>query len=119
FGDNAAARGWFAAAREVADKLQHDQPDYAPAWSLLGRIDAALGNKEDAIREGRRACELLPVSRDAFAAPGMITHLAVIYAWTGENELALEQLTASSQLPAGISYGELKLDPYFDSLRGD
>jgi hypothetical protein len=82
-------------------------------------IDAALGHKDDAIGEGRRACKLMPVSRDAFSGPAMITHLAMIYAWTGEKARALEELTKSAQLPAGISYGELKLNPDFDSLRGD
>ena len=119
FDEPTIAQASFTAARAIADKLVQDQPDYAPAWSLLGRIDAALGQKEDAIREGRRACELMPVSRDAFSGPSMITDLAVIFAWTGEKNLALEQLQTSSQLPAGVSYGELTLDPKFDPLRGD
>src|SRR5262249_23491210 len=88
-------------------------------WSLLGQIDAGLGRKEDAIREGRRACELLPMSRDACIGLSLITDLATIYAWTGENDLALEQLAVSAQTPFGVHYGELKLDPVWDPLRGD
>nr|MBA3649963.1 hypothetical protein [Chthoniobacterales bacterium] len=76
FHDTAAAQNSFLAARAIGEKLVRDQPEYAPAWSLLGQIDAALGRKEDAIREGRRACELMPLSRDAFSGPGMITDLA-------------------------------------------
>ncbi|MFN2542080.1 MAG: tetratricopeptide repeat protein [Chthoniobacterales bacterium] len=119
FNDPATARASFTAARAIDEKLVRDQPDYAQAWSLLGRIDAALGRKEEAIREGRHACELLPLSKDAGAGARLVTHLAVIYTWTGEKDLALQQLTASVQIPAGIMYGELKLDPQWDPLRGD
>jgi len=70
FQDVATARTSFTAARAIEEKLTRDQPDYPQAWSLLGRIDAALGRKEDAVREGRRACELLPLSKDAGQARG-------------------------------------------------
>jgi TolB-like protein/class 3 adenylate cyclase/Tfp pilus assembly protein PilF len=119
FNDAAAARTSFSAARTVEEKITRDQPDYPQAWSLLGRIDAALGRKEDAVREGRRACELLPLSKDAGAGAGLITSLAVIYAWTGNKDLALEQLAISAQITNGVTYGDLKLDPQWDLLRGD
>ena len=96
-----------------------DQPDNAPAWSWLGLIDAGLGRKEEALNEGRRACELAPLSRDAFDGPVFITNLAQIHAWTGEKNLAIEELATVAQVPHGVSYGELKLDPQWDSLRGD
>jgi tetratricopeptide (TPR) repeat protein len=119
FGDEAKAQSAFSAARAIEAKIVHDQPDYAPAWSRLGLIDAGLGRKEDAIREGRRACELLPVNKDAMDGPSYITNLAMIYAWTGEKDSALEQLAISAKIPAGVTYGELKLYPQWDSLRGD
>ena len=81
-------------------------------------IDAALGRKENAIREGRHACELLPVSKDAWDGPCWITNLATIYAWTGENDAALQQLENSAG-NFGVTYGELKLFPIWDSLRSD
>jgi hypothetical protein len=81
--------------------------------------DAALGNKEDAIREGRRAAELVPVSKDAIRGPLLIQYLAVIYAWTGEKDLALEQLSVAAGIPSHLSYGHLRLHPYWDPLRGD
>jgi TolB-like protein/DNA-binding winged helix-turn-helix (wHTH) protein/cytochrome c-type biogenesis protein CcmH/NrfG len=117
FNDPEAARTAFTAARGIAEKIVRDQPDDAPAWSLLGRIDAALGRKEDAIKEGRRACELLPISKDAWAGPYYVKALASIYAWTGESDLALEQLALLAQ--KGLHYGELKLDPEWDALRAD
>jgi predicted Zn-dependent protease len=119
FNDTTAARSSFTSARAIAEKLVHDQPDYAPAWSLLGQIDAAVGRKEEAIREGRHACELLPLAKDATTGPTLITNLAIIYAWTGEKDLALEQLAFSAQIPAGVTYGGLKLDPEWDVLRSD
>ena len=119
FGDEPKARAAFAAARLMEEKTVREQPDYAPAWSRLGLIDAGLGRKEDAIREGRRACELLPITKDAVDGPNYITNLAMIYAWTGEKDLALEQLAIAAQIPSGVTYGELKLYPQWDSLRGD
>ena len=56
---------------------------------------------------------------DAVLGVDLITQLATIYAWTGENDLALQQLAVSAQAPFGVHYGELKLDPVWDSLRGD
>jgi tetratricopeptide (TPR) repeat protein len=119
FGDETKARAAFNSARTLEEKIVHDQPDYAPAWSRLGMIDAGLGRKEDAIREGRRACELLPANKDAVDGPSYITNLAMIYAWTGEKDSALEQLAISAKIPAGVTYGELKLYPQWDSLRND
>jgi TolB-like protein/Flp pilus assembly protein TadD len=117
--DVPAARTAFTAARAEVERTLRAQPDYAPALCVLGMIDAALGRKEDAIREGRRAVELLPVAKDSINGSHMITYLGVIYAWTGEKELALRQLKEAIGLPGYLSYGRLRLHPYWDSLRGD
>jgi TolB-like protein/class 3 adenylate cyclase/Flp pilus assembly protein TadD len=119
FGDEARAQRAFAAARVIEEKNVRDQPNYPQAWSRLGLIDAALGRKEEAIREGRHAMELVPVSKDALDGPSYVTNLAMIYAWTGEKDLALDQLEISAKIPGGVMYGELKLYPQWDSLRGD
>ena len=114
-----AARIAFTAARALVEKRLLAQPDYADAWSLLGRIDAALGRNEDAVREGLRACELLPLSKNSWQGAERVTDLALIYTWIGVKDLALEQLELSARVPSGVSYGELKLDPQWDSLRGE
>ncbi len=44
---------------------------------------------------------------------------AVIAAWTGEKDLACEQLAIATRLPGSLSYGQLKLLPYWDPLRDD
>jgi hypothetical protein len=85
----------------------------------LALIDAELGDKEKAIREGRTACDMLPPAKDTLSGVLLISNLARIYALTGEKDLALEQLGIVSKIPSGPSYGELRLDPYWDSLRGD
>src|SRR4029077_16941313 len=86
---------------------------------VLGLIDAGLGRKDDAIREGRRAVELLPVSKDVMHGTDLILNLAVIYAWTGEKDLALKQLAEPAQVPSSLNYGWLRLHPSWDPLRGD
>src|SRR5437867_4545783 len=118
-GDTAAAHAAFAKTRAETAKLIADQPDYAEALCVLGMADAALGNKEDAIREGHRAVELTPVSKNAIAGPSLIECLALIDAWTGEKDLALHQLAVAVSTPGFLSYGELKLHPYWDPLHGD
>ena len=107
FGEAKEAERAFTAARTIAAKTVQEQPDYAPAWSLLGMIDAGLGRKADAITEGKRACELLPISKDSWEGPIYVTNLALIYVWVGEKDLALEQLARSVKTPGGITFGEL------------
>jgi len=118
-GDSAKAQAAFIAARSTVEKIWAKQPDFAAAISLLGVIDAGLGRKEDALREGRRACELLPISKDAISGVALATNLAQIYAWTGEKDRAIEQIAAVERIPNSLSYGLLKLHPYWDPLRGD
>ena len=86
---------------------------------VLGLIDAGLGHKEEAIREGRHAIELLPVTKDSIDGAELVKYLAVIYAWSGEKDLAIQQVAATLQIPSTLSYGNLKLHPYWDALRGD
>jgi serine/threonine-protein kinase len=119
FGDNEAAMKAFAAAREEMETVLQKQPDYAEAVSALGMIDAALGRKEDALREGRRAVELLPVTKDVMTGSELVRNLALIYAWTGEKDLALDQIAAALQGPGHITYGQLRLHPWWDALRDD
>ena len=118
-GDAARARDALTAARVEVAKTVAARPDSAVALSYLGVIDAGLGRKEEALAEGRRACELLPVTKDAVAGPPLLANLAVIYAWTGEKAAAIETLTALMRVPNHLSYGFLKLDPQWDALRGD
>jgi TolB-like protein/Flp pilus assembly protein TadD len=118
-GDSAKAQAAFTAARREVEKAVESQPDFAAAFSLLGMIDAGLGRKEEAIREGLHGCDLLPISKDAIDGVDLAINLAQIYAWTGEKDRAIEQIAAVERVPNTLSYGVLKLHPYWDSLRGD
>ncbi|HEY4281415.1 MAG TPA: protein kinase, partial [Chthoniobacterales bacterium] len=117
--DEAKARAAFAAALADQEKIVQTEPNYAPPRCALGLIYAALGRKNEALREGRRAVELLPVEKDAIWGPAMHRYLAKIAAWVGENDLACEQLAIATRVPSGVSYGQLKLMPWWDPLRGD
>ena len=120
--DEHQAQSAFTAARAEQEKTLQAQADYGPAWCVLGVIDAALGRKEEALREGRRAAELLPVGKDPFNGMLMIKYLAMIAAWVGEKDLACEQLATVVRFPTSglhLSYGELKLLPWWDPLRGE
>jgi serine/threonine protein kinase len=120
-GDQVDTNPSFAATRErLNQKVEMSEGDgSARLRSQLAVIDALLGKKEDAILNGRRAVELLPVTRDAVDGPGVLENLAVVYAWTNQPELAFETLEVLAKMPAGIYYGNLKLDPYWEPLRRD
>jgi TolB-like protein/Flp pilus assembly protein TadD len=116
-GDQRAAHDAFMKAREETASLLHDQPDYAEALCVLGMADAFLGHKEAAIREGRRAVELLPVAKDSIIGSLLVQYLAIIYARLGEKNDAFQQLVIAARTPGFLSYGKLRLDPYWDPLR--
>jgi len=117
--DEAKACAAFTAARAEQEKIVGAQPDYGPPLCVLGLIDAGLGRKEDALHEGRRAVELLPVEKDAIIGKLMIEYLAMIAAWVGDKDLACERLAIAVRPPSTVSYGQLKLLPFWDPLRGD
>jgi len=117
--DDDKARSAFTAARAEQEKIVQSQPNFGPAWCVLGLIDAALGHKEEALREGRYAVELMPVAKDAVRGPAIIKYLAMIGAWTGDKNLAYQQLAILAHPPSPLTYGQLKLMPFWDPLRGD
>ena len=117
--DENKARAAFAAMRRAQEKIVQEQSDFAPAVCILALIDAGLGRKEEALREIRRAVDLAPIEKDALNGPDMIKYSAVVAAWVGEKDLALENLAKAVQLPGFVSYGQLKLLPWWDPLRGD
>jgi len=118
-GDTPAAKTAFTAARKELEKAVREQPDNAQALIALGMVDAALGQTKDAIREGRRAIELFPVSKDAIDGSLLMEYLAAIYATSGKADAAIDQLAATAKIPGHLNYGELRLDPIWDPLRRD
>ena len=120
--DEGRAHAAFRKARLEQEKIVQVQPDYGPALCVLGLIDAALGRNEEALGEGRRAIELLPVQKDSLNGSQMLVYFAIIAAWAGEKDTALQYLAADGQSQGGYivaTYGALKLLPFWDPLRGD
>ena len=117
--DQDRAQSAFTAARAEQEKIVQAQPNYGPPLCALGLIDAALGHKEDALREGKRAMELLPISKDSINGAHMIEYFTITAAWAGDKDLAIQQLEFGIKNPTDLNYGQLKLHPYWDSLRGD
>ena len=113
------ARSAFTAARAEQEKIVQAQPNYGPALCVLGLIDAGLGRKEEALREGRRAVELLPVEKDAIdrSGHGQVSGDDRRMGWRQRSRLR----TACHRHPPPelLSYGQLKLLPFWDPLRGD
>jgi hypothetical protein len=117
--DGDKAKSAFTTARAEQEKLIEAQPNYGPPLCVLGLIDAALGRKEEAMDEGRRAVALLPIEKDPINGVAMIKYLAMIAAWVGDNDLACEELAIAVRPPSRLTYGQLKLLPFWDPLRGD
>jgi len=117
--DENKARSAFVAIRPQQEKIAQAQPDYGPPVCILALIDAGSGQKEQALREIRRAAELVPVEKDSLNGADMIQYSAVVAAWVGEKDLALRNLAKAAQLPGSVTYGRLKLLPWWDPLRGD
>lgn len=117
-GQSEKAHSAFDAARQHLTKLLTNRKEPL-LLSQLGIVDAALGRNEEAVSEARQAVELLPISRDAVMGPDLVRNLALVYCWVGEKDLATQELEAIAKAPSSLSYGELKHDPAWDSLRGD
>lgn len=117
-GDQAKAQAAFEAARERVTATLQGRPDDAKSLSVLAQIDAEMGRKEEAIREGERAVSLLPIGKDELDGWNLRNRLAVIYATVGEKSRALDQLE-ERQRAIGHPYGWLKLDPVWDPLRDE
>lgn len=118
-GNLSAADNAFSKTRTEMEKALREQPDYAEALSVLAMSDAACGRREDALSEGRRAAESLPVTKDAMTGAEILRNLAITYAWVGEKDFAIKQLEELLPLYGPISYGQLKLHPWWDPLRDD
>jgi tetratricopeptide (TPR) repeat protein len=117
--DENKARSAFAAIRPEQQKTVQAQADFAPPICVLAVIDAGLGRKEEALGEIRRAVDLMPIAKDSLNGADMIQYQAIVAAWVGEKDLALQNLAKAAQLPGFVTYGRLKLLPWWDPLRGD
>jgi tetratricopeptide (TPR) repeat protein len=118
-GDEQKALAVFEAAREKWDATWGEKPKDEEYFKEASILDAGLGRKEDAIREARRAVDLMPIAKDSYWGPQVVADLALVYAWTGERDRALEHLEIVATIPAGPTYGDLRFNPCWDDLRSD
>ncbi len=118
-GDKTKAQAVLEHARLVSEKLIREAPEDSARHAQHGLILAALGQKQEAIAEGKRAVELFPESQDALDGPQATANLAQIYAWTGEFDEAFRLLDHLFAVPSNLTVPMFKLDPAWDPLRQD
>ena len=118
-GDKPQAQTEFEQARIISENLLREAPEDPARHAQHGLILAALGRKQEAISEGKRAVELLPESKDAFDGPKITASLAEIYALTGDLDEAFRLIEHLLQVPNGLTISTLKVDPAWDPLRKD
>ncbi len=116
-GDGAKATAAFTRAHADIEAQLAKQPDDPILLATLGQVDAGLGRKEEALREGRRAVELRPLTEDALDGATVLSFLALIQAWVGDTKSSLDQLEFLARIPSGVSFGQLKYDPAWDAVR--
>lgn len=118
-GNSLEAQKEFEQARAYLLAKVNETPDDAQSLSKLSLVDAGLGHKEAALREAKRAVELCPMSHDAVDGPGFQSMLAMVYAWLGDPDSAVDALQKTINLPRGPNWGELQFSPFWDALRND
>ena len=118
-GEFSLARASFDSARAVLEKAVRCKADDHLYHALFGLALAGLGRSAEATREGQRAIELLPVSKDALDGALLPSSLARIYVLLGDRERAIDQLDSVFARPGPLSANWLKVDPFWDPLRGN
>ncbi|GJG88098.1 hypothetical protein tb265_32790 [Gemmatimonadetes bacterium T265] len=118
-GDPRRGRAYAGSARRRLEALVAATPDDGGPHMALSRAFAELGRRDDALREGRRAVALLPVSRDAIDGASLLVDLAYVETIVGAHEAAVAHLAELLAIPSGITVPLLRADPMWDPLRGD
>lgn len=91
----------------------------AENYAFRGIAHALSGRPAEALRDGRRAMELLQVSRDAVDAPRMQVHVATVFLLAGDRDAAFRVLDTLASIPSELSAAKLRLNPVYDSIRDD
>jgi serine/threonine protein kinase/Flp pilus assembly protein TadD len=119
-GNKALAEKHFDAAIRVLQQKIKENPDDSRLYTSLGLAYAGLGKKSEAIREGKKGYDLLPISREAWRGTHRLLDLAQIYTMTGEKDLAIKAIGELINRPTdALSVSLLKIDPVWDPLRDD
>jgi TolB-like protein/Tfp pilus assembly protein PilF len=118
-GDTAKATAAFHECREILSQRLIVKPEHARTIAVLAQVDAALGQKDLAIREAQHAIDLMPISKDIYDGALVLEGLAQVYTWTGDRDHAIDVLQKLVSMPGYTNYGRLKLHPLWSPLRGD
>ena len=118
-GQTARARAHFSEALESLLPTTSQRPDDYQTHAGIGLAAAGLGRADLAVRHGRRAVEILPLSVDAVAAPVLVYVLATIHARLGQHAEAFATLDRMFDAPGFYSERWVERDPWFASLRAD
>jgi TolB-like protein/tRNA A-37 threonylcarbamoyl transferase component Bud32 len=125
-GNDPAAREAFAAARTQMEQNVQREPTRGVPLGFLAIVDAGLGQAEQALEEAKRACDLSSFQKNNIEAVTARYCMAVVYAWTGHNDLAMAELSKLVDRPSGgnegailPSYGDFRRNPFWDPLRKD
>jgi serine/threonine-protein kinase len=116
-GQREAELSHYRAAVVLLDERIRTAPDDPRLRGSLGIAYAGLGRKADAVREGKRALELMPVAKEAYRGAFRVEEMARIYAMVGDRDAAVEQLEYLMSIPFDLAAPGLRLDPTWDSLR--
>jgi eukaryotic-like serine/threonine-protein kinase len=116
-GDAAKARAGFDSARVVLEAMIAERPQDDRLYSALGLTYAGLGDRERAVKNGRRGMELLPVTKEAWRGTNRIEDMARIYTMTGDADLAVSELERLLSIPSLSSKQYIQADPFFAPLR--
>jgi len=115
----AKSRIYFDSARVIKEAAVGGPNEEAFLHSELGVIYAGLGRRSDAIREGKRSVEMLPLSKEAYRGGTMLYQLARIYVLTGDYDSAVDILNQLLTVPSIVSVPELQVDPFWKPLTGN
>ncbi len=94
-------------------------PGDATLVTPLGIAYAGLGRREVALREGRRAVQMLPLSKDRWGGAYLEMDLARIHARLGDRDSAIAHLEHLLSIPSDFAPALLRVDPEWIPLRND
>jgi tetratricopeptide (TPR) repeat protein len=118
-GDTRISQIYFDSAATILEAGSRARPDDPALRADLAFAYAGVGRREAAIREGRRAVELRPPSKDSWLGVDMVRNLAVVYAMLGEADSAVKQIRLLLSVPSWISVPGLRVDPTWEPIRED
>ena len=116
-----AERAYYDSARAYLEaripEWRGDAIRQAQGYAALGLAYAGLGRADEAVREGEKAVEMVPVSKSSFEGALLAGDLAQIYVMVGEYNAAIDLLEYLTSIPSYTSLPMVRTDPLYDPLR--